>query len=133
MQNVCTQNVAFYDWYNYPDIGLNGIPEDVFMGLRAEFQDKLPFRMAYWEYDVNYKMRCEPPHPGGHAPNCNMNCIWNWTYSNSSWNPSGLSALGQQIGAGWMFYLHMYCDDSPMWQRFPSVTNTQPMSFWGHS
>ena len=59
--------------------------------------------------------------------------IYNWTYSNASWNPSGLSALGEQIGAGWMFYLHMYCDDSPMWQRFPSITNTQPMSFWGHS
>ena len=73
MQNMCTQNVAFYDWYNYPDIGSKGIPEDVFMGLRAEFEDKLPFRMAYWEYDVNYKMRCEPSHPGAHAPNCNMN------------------------------------------------------------
>ena len=43
------------------------------MGLRAEFEEKLPFRMAYWEYDVNYKMRCEPSHPGEHAPNCNMN------------------------------------------------------------
>ena len=68
---MCAQNVAYYDWclappnislpstfrstasfggggrYNYPDIGSKGIPEDVFMGLRAEFEDKLPFHMAY--------------------------------------------------------------------------------------
>jgi hypothetical protein len=42
-------------------------------------------RMAYWEYDVNYQMRCEPHKPGGVASNCNMNCIYNWTYSNSTW------------------------------------------------
>jgi hypothetical protein len=36
-----------------------------------------------------------------------------------------------------MFYLHLYCDDSPMWAKsggpFASITNTQPMSFWGHT
>ena len=36
-----------------------------------------------------------------------------------------------------MFYLHLYCDDSPMWAKsggpFASITNTQPMGFWGHT
>ena len=81
---------------------------------------------------MNYQMRCEPHKPGGKATNCNMNCIYNWTYSNGTWNPSGLEKLGKDIGADWMFYLHMYCDDSPMWKQFPSVKNTQPMNFWGH-
>lgn len=128
-----TDNVAFYDWYNYPDIGSKGIPEDVFHGLSEEFDKKFPFKMAYWEYDVNYKMRCEPNRPGGVAGNCNMNCIYNWTYSNSTWNPSGLQKLGKDINANWMFYLHMYCADSPMWKRFPSINSTEPMNFWGHS
>lgn len=49
------------DWYNYPYIGSNGIPEDVFRGLKAEFDAKLPFQMAYWEYgarkyDPNHTM-----------------------------------------------------------------------------
>ena len=132
--------------------------------------------MAYWEYDVNYKMVCEPG-SDGKAHNCNMNCIYNWTTSNRTYNPSGMkvkeryntitrnifclpptwcshamirssnypsgvkemvSTLMQGSGRthGWMAYLHMYCHDSPMWKkeggRFPSVTNTQPMAFWGH-
>lgn len=44
------------DWYNYP-IGLRGeVPEQIFLDLKAEFAKKLPFEMAYWEYDVNYKV-----------------------------------------------------------------------------
>eukprot|EP01047_Picozoa_sp_COSAG01_P081567 COSAG01_NODE_16309_length_1247_cov_72.007840_1_plen_75_part_00 len=44
--------------YNYP-IGLRGeVPEQIFLSLKQEFTKKLPFQMAYWEYDVNYKMRC---------------------------------------------------------------------------
>jgi hypothetical protein len=78
--------------------------------------------MAYWEYDVNYKMRCETKSgKPGPVPNCNMNCIYNWTTSNATYNPSGLAELGGKLGAGWMFYLHMYCADSPMWQRFDSI------------
>ena len=109
------------------------VPEQIFLGLKAEFAEKLPFEMAYWEYDVNYKMRCETKDgKPGPVPNCNMNCIYNWTTSNATYNPSGLAKLGGELGAGWMFYLHMYCADSPMWERFHSIVNTQPMNFWGH-
>lgn len=79
-------------------------------------------------------MRCETRSgKPGPVPNCNMNCIYNWTTSNSTYNPSGLAELGKQLGGGWMFYLHMYCADSPMWERFHSVINTRPMNFWGES
>jgi hypothetical protein len=26
-----------------------------------------------------------------------------------------------------------FADDSPMWEQFDSIKNTQPMNFWGHS
>jgi hypothetical protein len=86
------------------------VPEQIFLSLKQEFAKKLPFQMAYWEYDVNYKMRCQTRSgKPGPVPNCNMNCIYNWTTSNHTYNPSGLKALGQQLGGGWMFYLDMYC------------------------